>query len=76
MQQPDELVHEANALADSIRRIRSREKDRQIQPKVDLGAMQSQLASLWAQIRASRVQDSPTDISGAPNARRTYPKWR
>lgn len=76
MRRADDLVREANALADTIRRARAEPHVKQVKGR-DLSSLQAQLNAVWAQIRAARVENGPsTEPGGAPDVRKTYSKWR
>jgi hypothetical protein len=67
----DDLTHQANTLAEQLRRARDARGRRRSPDGGDLAAMESRLTSLWAAIRAARA--------GVPlhdqDDRRARPKW-
>lgn len=69
----DDLMKRATTLADKIQRHRA---DRRPQHTPDLGeltAMESQLAQVWAAIRAARAGAPGVDSHGSD--RRSLSKW-
>jgi hypothetical protein len=76
MHRADDLVREANALADTIRRARAEPHTKQVKGR-DLSSLQAQLNAVWAKIRAARVEvPPPREADGSPDMRQTYSKWR
>ena len=70
MTRADDLMRQANTLAEKIRRQRASGDG---QSGADLAAMQTRLTSLWAAIRAARA-GGPRALDEQPGAR-TRPKW-
>jgi hypothetical protein len=76
MRSADDLIRQANVLADHIRRARADVRAPRAQHAHDISAMQSELTALWAAIRAARVEGiGGAHAAAPPEPRRSYPKW-
>lgn len=69
----DELMRRATTLADKIQRRRAERRPQHAPDLGDLAAMESQLAQVWAAIRAARAGVPAADALG-PH-RRSASKW-
>jgi hypothetical protein len=77
MQPADDLIRDANTLAEEIRVKRATTPASRTQQARELSEMQSRLTALWAAIRAARVDvEGLSKDLGRPEPRRSYPKWR
>ena len=68
----DDLILQANTLADKLRRARDAHSRTRSPDTGELSAMESRLAGLWAAIRAARASSGPP-IKELD--RRARPKW-
>jgi hypothetical protein len=69
----DELMRRATTLADKLQRRRAAVRPQHAPDIDELAAMESQLAQVWAAIRAARA--SGPDVDALRSRRRPRSKW-